>query len=332
MTDILNNPILDQPNISPNSPYYRTKSAKLKSIATADDTILLSEPSSPTLPDPQYNKITVTQSGHVIEIDDTPGAERISVGHKDGSFFELSKNGKVSKIFGKDFEIVLDDKNVIISGNRNITVQGNATFLVAGNCLTKVQGDYETRVEGNMKTYVKGTMDTIVEKDISVETFQNLTTKSKLNMMTYSAGTYDLIAQKSLQMETFQNLTIKSTGNTFLSSQGTYGIFSQQSLQIETLQVLSTKSGSITNLYAASTFFVDGSTVQWNLPGPSPSSLATPISHIKPISKNFKFGLGFSKSLIEPSALEQFLAKSPSPSVLSLADVSVTYPKSRKPI
>lgn len=294
MTDKLDNPILDQPNISPNSAYYRTKSAKIKSVATADDNIILTEPSSPTFPNPQYNRITVHQDGGVTERDSTPGAERYCEYHSAGHYVEMSKNGQVTKIFGKDFEIILDDKNLIVSGNLNITVQGNANLLVAGNCLTKIKGNQETRVEGNVKTYIKGTYDVICEKDVSFETLGNLTTKSKLNMMTYSEGTFDIIAKQSLQIETFQDFNTKSAG--------------------------------LTELYATGTLYVDSAiAVQWNLPG------TTPTSHAKPISKDFKFGLGFSKSLIEPSKLEQFLAKSPSTSTLSLTDTTIDYPKSRKP-
>ena len=46
-----------------------------------------------------FNKVTETESGHIVEFDDTPGAERIHIYHRSGSFFEFHPNGdKVDKI------------------------------------------------------------------------------------------------------------------------------------------------------------------------------------------------------------------------------------------
>lgn len=41
------------------------------------------------------NKVTQTKSGHVIEIDDTDGAERIHIYHKSGSYIEFHPDGSV---------------------------------------------------------------------------------------------------------------------------------------------------------------------------------------------------------------------------------------------
>lgn len=42
-----------------------------------------------------FNKVTATSSGHVIEIDDSPGAERLHTFHKSGSYQEYQPNGIV---------------------------------------------------------------------------------------------------------------------------------------------------------------------------------------------------------------------------------------------
>jgi len=54
-----------------------------------------------------YNKVTQTESGHVIEIDDTPNFERLHTFHRSGTYSEIDHTGqRVNKIVGDDFEIV----------------------------------------------------------------------------------------------------------------------------------------------------------------------------------------------------------------------------------
>ena len=47
-------------------------------------------PDSPAAPVYPFNKVTQTESGHVFEVDDTMGAERISTYHRSGTFQEIT--------------------------------------------------------------------------------------------------------------------------------------------------------------------------------------------------------------------------------------------------
>jgi hypothetical protein len=67
-----------------------------------------------------------TESGHILEFDDTPGAERIHIYHRSGTSEETHPDGtKVTRINADAFEIVLSDKNVYVKGDLNITAVGN---------------------------------------------------------------------------------------------------------------------------------------------------------------------------------------------------------------
>jgi len=107
-----------------------------------------------------YNRVYESESGHVMEIDDTPGAERIHVAHRTGTFDEMHPDGtRVTKIVKDKYEIVLSDNNVLVYGDCNITingrgsifVRGDADLKVGGNMTTSVQGSYEVVSTGNMK-------------------------------------------------------------------------------------------------------------------------------------------------------------------------------------
>lgn len=85
-----------------------------------------------------FNKVIQTESGHVLEIDDTPNNERLNVFHKSGTYVEINKDGRrVQKVMGDDYEIVKQDKNVFIKGNLNVTIEGSASINVSRTCSIK---------------------------------------------------------------------------------------------------------------------------------------------------------------------------------------------------
>lgn len=92
------------------------------------------EPDSAYSAEYPHNKVIQTPTGHVIEIDDTPGAERIHVFHKSGTYLEIDHEGRtVRKSVGKDFTILVQDSEVHVGGNVNVHVVGNATVKVDGS-------------------------------------------------------------------------------------------------------------------------------------------------------------------------------------------------------
>ncbi len=109
-----------------------------------------SEPASKYDAKPPYNRVTETESGHIFEMDDTPGAERVHLAHKANTFFEIAPDGsKVTKVSGKNYEVYLSDHNIHVKGTCNITVDGNANLYVKGDVVEKVDGDYTLNVTGN---------------------------------------------------------------------------------------------------------------------------------------------------------------------------------------
>jgi hypothetical protein len=99
-----------------------------------------------------------TETGHLIEYDDTPGEERIYIWHRFGSYIELLKDGTIniksrkdhSKLVEEnDYDLVLKDKNIHVGNNLNIYVAKDANISVGGNCKTEVSGNYDIKCGGN---------------------------------------------------------------------------------------------------------------------------------------------------------------------------------------
>lgn len=81
-----------------------------------------------------YNKVIRTERGHVIEVDDTPNAERIHIFHKSGTYTEVGPKGvKVDKVVDDSFEVIVKNSEVYVGGNVNLTVKGNVNIKVSGN-------------------------------------------------------------------------------------------------------------------------------------------------------------------------------------------------------
>lgn len=113
------------------------------------------EPASPYNAKYPYNQVEQTESGHVFEIDDTPGAERIHTRHRSGTYEEMQPDGtKVMHIFGKNYHIVAKDENVSINGVCNITIGGDANIMVGGDSRFSCAGDVSWDFKKNFKLKV----------------------------------------------------------------------------------------------------------------------------------------------------------------------------------
>lgn len=181
------------------------RSARLHQIITADDKVLLTEPSSQSHSQYPYNKVDQSQSGHIKEVDDTPGAERLMEMHKSGTYQEILPDGtKITKIFGDDFYIILIDHNVVVGGNLNITVQGDANLLVKGNMKTKVGGNYELQVHGNMTTRVQGSELHYTKGSIDYQSNSNISMRSQ--------GRFAIDSTGHLNLQSKSKTTLRSQG------------------------------------------------------------------------------------------------------------------------
>jgi len=98
-----------------------------------------------------YNKVTQTESGHVIEIDDTLGVERIAVEHRSGTFHEIHPDGsQVTRIVNDNYTVVCKDDEVWIGGKVNVKILGDATFDVGGDAKINVAKTTEVDSKGNL--------------------------------------------------------------------------------------------------------------------------------------------------------------------------------------
>ena len=85
-----------------------------------------------------YNSTITTESGHVLELDDTPKAERIHVYHKSGSYIEIFPDGSIVTKSMKD--------------TSSITMNNHAISIIKGTLqIVAKEGDIQITTEkGNI--------------------------------------------------------------------------------------------------------------------------------------------------------------------------------------
>ena len=226
-----------------------------------------SEPLPRNGKDPIYpkNHVTQTESGHAIEIDDTSENERIHIYHRTGTFCEIQDTGdRVTKIIGDDYEICVQDKNVLISGKCNITVTGDARLYVEGNMIQEVGGNYNLTVHGDMKTKINGNDVKEVSgsrtHQINGSETRRVTGKRDFivggTLSESIAGAASITMTSGLTQITNGNLTLMTSGNSTLASGGNIDIGSGAVLNIGGTSMNLGNSGGATKIV--------GSTVDLN--------------------------------------------------------------------
>jgi len=136
------------------------------------------EPQQTNVRKPVYpnNKVKRTPSGHVIEIDDTPGGERLQVFHKSGTLVEIQPNG----------DFVAQHKNGFrsVTGTDKLYVTGDVEWMVDGNITISASKDIVIGTDTKIKLLSTGQQQYYAKDDIFVETdgaYNNVSTDTFFN-------------------------------------------------------------------------------------------------------------------------------------------------------
>ena len=120
-----------------------------------------------------YNHVSESESGHVMEINDSPGSESLSISHRIGTYGEIAQDGDMTvKVVGNNFEVVAKDKYVTVDEDMNVTIGGNVTNNIEGNKIEKtysMEMNSESEVNINSAGSVKISAPTVfIDGNLSV--------------------------------------------------------------------------------------------------------------------------------------------------------------------
>ena len=227
-----------------------------------------------------YNHVHETESGHIREIDDSPGSERLFTQHMSGTFEEIHPDGsKVVKIVGDNYEIVAGASNVSITGNVNLTVAGTVRELIRGDYHLEVEGDYtqkihknhrvkvgagesggnrEEEIKGNhsyninddVKARIGGGVETTIEKDDWKLINGKMTTAviKDINLLSQTAD-INIVAKNNLTTNSASGITSFKSGST---------------LNIKSATLMHIKSETTIDMDATTEVDIDSATINLN--------------------------------------------------------------------
>lgn len=119
---------------------------------------------------------TVTECGHEITYDNTPGHERIRIAHCKGTYDEVCFDGRhVSITVGNKQEYNKSGKTETTDHNSDVKISGHERKLVGGGSHSEVAGDSHSVTGGDTLVIVNGAAKFAVAGDIMMNS------KGKIN-------------------------------------------------------------------------------------------------------------------------------------------------------
>jgi hypothetical protein len=171
----------------------------------------LPEPENPFKAQYPFNTVEESDSGHLREVDDTPGHERIKETHRTGTFYEIHPDGsKVTRIVKDNYEVTVGDDFAVIEGRCAVYVEGQADFY----CMKDI----------NVKTEKNATVT--ASQDVTVYAKENVRAVAKEGNAIVSAG---------------RNATVYAVEQAIVESEGKTKILSENDIDIYSTGVLTFK-------------------------------------------------------------------------------------------
>lgn len=183
---------------------------------TASDTYNQSVWSEPTVAynaEYPFNRVIETGGGHVIELDDTPGSERIMLYHKNGSYIQMSPTTTTIKSPHDAYSVNEKNYHMYVGGTNVVTIDGDCHVLIKGNKVEEIIGNYTQIIHGNHDVGVAGQMNMVGSEQGQIRA-ANLILESNVENLNIKTG-------KNIRFESGESIHFKTKD---LFMQGSEGV------------------------------------------------------------------------------------------------------------
>lgn len=256
-----------------------------------------SEPPTPYAAKYPYNHVYDSEAGHVIEVDDTPGAERVHIYHRAGSFVEIHPDGSmVMKTVNSKYEVVLKENNLHVEASDNKIVDkwsklhvnkdaepGNNYDMTVGaggninmstddgNMNSNIMGDFNLKVDKISTTEVEEDMITMVHKNSILTVDEDLAIKVSGNINLSVDGDCNLNVGGNLVQRVSGDMIVSVAGNKTEIIGGSHAVQSGSATRISLGDVIDI-GGEIYHVAPKTNFSMDCYANNYNQPGALPGS------------------------------------------------------------
>lgn len=224
-----------------------------------------------------YNKVTQTESGHIIEMDDTPGSERIHIYHKSGTYVEIDANGSmVKRTKGSSYEIIDRNGKISIAGRADISVNGACNIFVGNDANIEVEGDVNLTCHNDITAMAGGTLNlsateevNITSSNVNIQAYNQMNLSSNVELNLHSTYSVNMSANANVHIDSvdvFQNATTNYNQADNIHIKSNEGIFveSDTDININAGGALNNQAGAAISNQAGGEFSADGSAVHLN--------------------------------------------------------------------
>ena len=164
-----------------------------------------------------YNNAKVSESGHIQEIDDTPGSERIHTRHRSGTYDEMRPDGdRVLRTAGDQHNIVSANSTTIVQGGHSTLVEGSDQVIVKGARLVQIEGASQVVIMGDASVVVQGNMKTDVKGDYT------------LNV----GGSYQVTSTKAALINSVDKIAFNAASDITITSETKLGLYSDFDVEL----------------------------------------------------------------------------------------------------
>jgi len=212
----------DGNEINPHLALTLRRSTRITGIATADvnpvtaadgsdiigsDGDTFDQPEIPYATVYPYNTVYESESGHLMEYDDTNGHERLYSAHRTGTSYEIDKDGnKVEIIKGQSYRLLSNKEQVSISGDSDISIDGRHKIYI--NKSNTVDNHYDIQVGTGANINIQ-----VDSGDVNL-----ITTTGKINMN--SGGDFNLKVGGNMVVDVAGTETKNVSGTTTHNTTG----------------------------------------------------------------------------------------------------------------
>jgi hypothetical protein len=222
-----------------------------------------SQPESPYAAQYPYNKVFGGESGHALEIDDTPGAERLNFAHRSGTYDETGPDGtKVSRIVGDGYTIYDKDGYILIEGQANVHVAGKCNVFIAGDTNLTMHGKASIDIHNDLDLNVGGHIAVTAGKGIfvrnqgifSLDNVGDIEMRGKGNLTQEIVGAYNLTTTGGYNMTSKGDSHIKVVGVTYSTSKGDMNFCTEGVFKAKSTGDMNLKTGAVMKQESAGAF------------------------------------------------------------------------------
>ena len=246
-------PTATKPNLTTVS--TTSKAETLSTFSEPDPKGLKVDASPYTSSQYPFNHVHESESGHISEIDDTPGGERLFRQHTSGTYEEIVADGtKTVKVFGDNYELIAKGSNVFVKGNINLTCSGTKRERIDGDYILEVGGDFTRKIHKSEQVKIGAKNGGNLEEEIIGNHGFNIANSVAGAVGTSEKGTskdFDITIGGKETRSIGGTVDIVATGNYSITSLESVGIVAQTNLTTFSVGSTSIQSGTTMSVKAA---------------------------------------------------------------------------------